>query len=119
MHELMITEDLIRMILEANQDHELDTQNSKIVEVVCELGKLTTYKQEPILFYYDILKKNTNFLKDSILKVNVIKGKILCNKCKRESEIDEPFELFCSKCDSDDVKIIQGQDFRLIEFKRE
>lgn len=115
----MITEDLIRMIVQANQEQNRNKGNFKISYVLCELGKLTTYKQEPILFYYDILKKDVDFLKDSTLKINVINGKIICNKCKKKTEIDEPFELFCSKCNSDDVKIIQGQDFKIIEYKRE
>ena len=39
-----------------------------------DIGNLTTYKEEPIIYYFEILKKESELLKDSTIVVNSVPG---------------------------------------------
>ncbi|MBN1502365.1 hydrogenase maturation nickel metallochaperone HypA [Candidatus Woesearchaeota archaeon] len=115
MHELRITKVLVEQIV-----NECNTNN--IIEpkrVIVELGELTNYKKEPILYYYDFIRSQTHLLENTELVINEIKGKIRCNSCSKESEIKENYLILCPLCKSLDVHIIQGRDFILKEIEGE
>jgi len=111
MHELAITKSLIDMI-----NCECRKNNiKKPKKVFCELGILTSFRSDPILFYFDELKKGKDILQDIELEIDEIFGRIKCNSCNQISTIKEEFILLCPNCDSSDVDIIEGQDFRIKE----
>jgi hydrogenase nickel incorporation protein HypA/HybF len=101
MHELAITKAIIEAI------KAKDSPRHAIVD----LGTLTTYKKDPIMYYFDMLKEESG-LKDTELKINVIPGKVICNECKEES-IVKPYMIICKHCNSLDVEIIQGKEIDL------
>lgn len=105
MHEMGITEEIIRLVLE-----ECDGRSPE--SVVLEVGELSSYKPEPVKFYFEMMRKGT-ILEKSVLEVLDIKGKVHCNSCKAESDIDEPIMIFCPECESGDVDIIQGKDIKI------
>ena len=111
MHELGIINQLIRSITEEAKKNKI----KKIKKVVIELGSLTSYKKEPISFYFDSLKLDHNLIKESVLTIKEINGKVKCNKCKKESDLKDPYLIYCDKCESHDVEIIQGKDFLIKE----
>ena len=82
----------------------------KLKKVVLELGKLTTYKKESILQYFDVLKNDFPVLEDTNLEINVVPGKIKCNKCKKESIVKDIYLICCGYCNDHDVKIIEGKE---------
>jgi len=100
MHELAITKELIRIA------HEECKGNVKIINV--KLGKMTTYRKEPIEFYFDQLKEGK--LKDATLQIEEIDGKIKCNTCKKSSTVEDPTMVFCPACESSDINFIKGRD---------
>ena len=110
MHELSVTKSLISLIL-----NKCNEKNIKPKVIITELGSLTSYKKDPILFNYDLLKKEEDLLKNTNLEVIEIKGKVLCNNCEKESIIDDNIMIFCPKCDSHNVEVIQGGKFKLKE----
>jgi hydrogenase nickel insertion protein HypA len=112
MHELSITRQLIEMIRK-----EAENKIKIINSVTIELGSLTAYKKEPLLFYFDALKRDFPFIKNTKLTVNEVVGKLKCNSCRKESRIDEPYMIFCPLCKSNDVVITRGKDFNIIEIK--
>lgn len=107
MHELGITQTLIKLILVECKEHHVESP--KVIEL--ELGHLTTYKKDAIMFHYSILKKENKVLKNSNLNIREITGKIFCNDCKKESNLEDPTMIFCQLCDSSEVEIIQGKEF--------
>jgi hydrogenase nickel incorporation protein HypA/HybF len=111
MHELSATNHLIELISNECQINKIKSPK----KIIVELGMLTTYKKDPILFYFDLIKKDIKLLKNSKLVIKEVKGKILCNKCKKESVINEAIMIFCQKCNSGDVEIINGKDLILKE----
>lgn len=104
MHERDVTQNLIDQVLKAT--------DKPIKQITAELGSLTTYKAEPIEFYFDNLKKEAEQLKNSTLKLIEIKGSIYCNSCKKESHVDDPTLMACN-CGSIDIKIKNGKDFMI------
>ncbi|MBN2422589.1 hydrogenase maturation nickel metallochaperone HypA [Candidatus Woesearchaeota archaeon] len=113
MHELSITKDLIELIKsECNKNKITNPKN-----IVLELGSLTTYKKEPILYYYNILKKEQPLLHNSALIINEIQAEMQCNGCNKKSKIKTIYDIFCPCCDSTNIEIIQGRDIRLLEIQ--
>ncbi|MBT4823884.1 hydrogenase maturation nickel metallochaperone HypA [Candidatus Woesearchaeota archaeon] len=106
MHEYGVTQSLVSQIL---VESEKNNVKPKIITV--ELGNLTTYKAESIKFYFDMLKKEHDLLKSAKLELNEVKGKLLCNQCKKEHEVQESHLIFCPKCEGHDIEIVAGKDF--------
>ncbi len=109
MHELSITKRIIEVILEEVQNKKCES----VKMVSLELGNLTTYSKNSILFYFDLLKKNFPIIKRSQIKIKEVKGKILCNNCGRTSFIKDPYLIFCNFCNSSDIAILQGKEFKI------
>ncbi|MFH1448022.1 MAG: hydrogenase maturation nickel metallochaperone HypA [Candidatus Micrarchaeota archaeon] len=107
MHELAVTKSIIRVVVSECRRRNVKTPK----KVIIELGNLTAYKKEPVLFYFDMLKTEERMLSETVLEVNEMPGKIRCNKCKKESGVNEAYLMMCPECESTDVEIIQGKDF--------
>ena len=113
MHEHGITNEVIHQILHYCEDN--DIRNPKRINV--ELGMLTTYKKDPVLFYFEGAKEKYPILKNAVLNIKEIKGKICCNNCKKENYVESSPLILCPICDSADIKIIQGKDIIIISIK--
>jgi Zn finger protein HypA/HybF involved in hydrogenase expression len=69
MHELAATKEIVRIV-----EEECRTRLVTPRKVVVEVGEGTTYKKEPLIYYYDILKEESKVLKKSTLVVHEIDG---------------------------------------------
>jgi hydrogenase nickel incorporation protein HypA/HybF len=107
MHELSAAKELLDIL-----EKECETKGiSNPKKVITRLGTLTTYSKEPIVFYFDQLKKQNDLLKDVVLIVEKENGKIRCKTCKKESFVKHSYLLFCPYCNSDDITVVEGKDF--------
>jgi hydrogenase nickel incorporation protein HypA/HybF len=106
MHELAITRELISLIKEECKEKSISKPN----KVLIHLGKMTNFNKEPILLYFDLLKKETPLIENSVLEIKELPGKLFCRSCRKKSEVEEPFMIFCPLCDSHDVELIQGKE---------
>lgn len=104
MHELNVARELVRLVLERSKHPK---------KVFVELGALTTFKAEPLKYYFDILKKQEPALKDAQLSITEVAGKVRCNACKKTGDVEPSFVHVCPACSSFDTVIIQGKDFIL------
>ena len=109
MHELSITKDLIRMIEQECSDKKIAAPK----RIVAELGSMASFKKDPIIFYFDLLKKENALLSKTELEIAEVTAKAYCARCRKTSMIDQPYLVFCGHCDSYDVKITEGRDFIL------
>jgi Zn finger protein HypA/HybF involved in hydrogenase expression len=110
MHELTESKELVKLLEEFSQ-------NGRIKEVTLVLGELTGLKKEPIEFYVEQLKKESEVLKDQLFSLIFIeeKGEVICNSCNKETTIIDPFLFVCENCGSQDVKVKSGKDFLIKE----
>ncbi|MBD3202788.1 hypothetical protein GF327_00705 [Candidatus Woesearchaeota archaeon] len=115
MHELSITKKIIEMI-----EKECSKNNIKKPDKIhAEIGELTTYKKEPIKYYFDILKKENHLLKKADIDMKIINGKIKCKDCKKENHIKEKYLILCPECGSGNIDILDGEDIRLKQIEGE
>jgi hydrogenase nickel incorporation protein HypA/HybF len=115
MHELSITKTLIEMAQKECAQNNI----AALSRIIVELGELTAYKSEPMLFYFNILKKENPVLRDTGLEIKTIRGRIRCNSCNNDSNIQEAFIMICPLCSSADVEILQGKDLILKQIEGE
>ncbi len=113
MHELKITETIIKKVLEECKRENIESPS----EITLELGKLTSFKKDSIEFYYDMFSKDVHELKNTKLIVKEVQGKLHCKSCKGASFVDEPFFMLCSHCNSGDFDIVDGKDIKIKEIK--
>ena len=114
MHELTITKTLIDLIISECKKEGIE--NPK--KIITELGALTAYKKDQILFYYELLKKESPYTLNAELIIKETHGKIECNKCKKESVVKDALTIFCPACNCCDVSIIHGREFIVKEIKK-
>jgi hydrogenase nickel insertion protein HypA len=112
MHELSITKALLDLVIKECEEH-----NAVPKTIVAELGSFTAYKKESILFYFDLLSKDLPLLKNAKLNIKEVKCKLHCNACKKDEYLKDPYDFFCSSCQSTNTAIIQGKEFKVIEIK--
>jgi len=107
MHELAVTQSLIRSVLSELEQNNVDNPKG----IVVELGLLTSYVKDSILFYYDLIRKDIPSLAHVDLIIHEVPGKIICRECNTEQTIQDPYLIFCKQCHSTNVDIIQGKEF--------
>jgi hydrogenase nickel incorporation protein HypA/HybF len=113
MHEHGITKNIVMMIVkECNKNNLKNLEN-----VILEIGKLTTYKKDSIIMYFDIFRDDFPVLEDTKLEIVEVPGKVKCNKCGEESEIKNAYLICCNNCKTHDVEIISGRDIIVKEIK--
>lgn len=104
MHELSVTRELVRQVLSVAP---------RPVEVHVELGLLTSYKPEPLKYYFDVLKRDNEQLADADLVIREVAGRIRCKTCHKESQVEPQYVFLCPVCSSLETDIIAGSDMIL------
>lgn len=66
MHELAITKEMIELVKKECQERGIKSLKS----IIIELGSLTTYKKDCILYYYDLLREQDELINSAELVVN-------------------------------------------------
>ena len=79
------------------------------------LGEFTNIIPEALKFGFEILCKDTA-LEGADLVINLLPLKIECSKCGNIS-ITEPGFFYCEKCGSNEVKIISGNEMKVVEIE--
>lgn len=113
MHELAITESLIDLV--AGECRKENIGSPK--KIIADLGALTGYKKDSILYYYDLLRKDIPILANAELEIREIRATVSCNSCKVKSVISEPYLALCSRCGSRDINITSGREFMVKEIQ--
>lgn len=104
MHELHTVKQLIEQILKECRANRIRRPR----RIYVELGELTTYKKEPVLFYFERIKKDEPLLSDAVLDIKMKKGLVRCRSCGRDTELEEPLLRVCAGCGSGSVKVLKG-----------
>ena len=87
MHELAITKQLVEDLLKLVKDMDLP----KVKKVVVDIGDKTSYKAEPMNYYFDELKTHYEAIKETIFQGQEIIGK---NVMLKEIETLKNISLF-------------------------
>ncbi len=106
MHELGVT----RMIIAELAAVAKEEGFARITAATILLGTLTTFKKEPILHYFEILKEESGLLRDARLAIAEVAGRVRCNACGETGTIDDAPMALCPACESADVEILNGKE---------
>ena len=113
MHEYGITNEVVHRILHECEDKDIKQPK----KILVELGELTSYKKESVLFYFENFKKENEILRNATLEIKMIKGRIKCNNCKKESVVEPSPIYLCPSCESVDVEVLQGNSIDILDIR--
>lgn len=106
MHEIGVLSKAVDMVEEIATNHNV----KDVKYITLEIGELSGYL--PIFFekYFPIVTEDRPIFKNTELKMDVIKGEALCNKCQTLYNVMKN-EGKCPCCGSREKKILGGQQF--------
>jgi hydrogenase nickel incorporation protein HypA/HybF len=107
MHELPITENLLKLVLE----HAERAEAGQVTDVHLVIGALSSIMGESVQFYWDILTEGT-IAAGSRLHFRRVPTTFRCNECEHRFE-PAGEDFLCPACSSPRVRVVAGDDLRL------
>jgi hydrogenase nickel incorporation protein HypA/HybF len=107
LHELGITEQLLNLTLE----HAARAQASRVTRLNLVIGELSSVVDESIQFYWEIMAKDS-IAAQAELHFERVPGRLYCLACQAEFAFSA-FEGQCPQCGGAQVKVVDGDQFRL------
>lgn len=105
MHELPVAQNILNIALR----HAGDAR--RVAQINLVIGDLSSIVGESVKFYWDLISKDT-IAEGSKINIERIKTLFHCNNCGKEFEpTNRKFD--CIHCDSDQVELVTGREFRL------
>lgn len=106
MHELAVTENIIRICCDEVKRHNVQ----RVLEVRLEIGELKGLVPNCIQYYFDIASKGTPAEGAKII-INKIPITMKCKKCGNEKEVTPCINYTCENCGSGDFSMVKGNEF--------
>ena len=108
MHELPVTESILRVVLTyANQNNV-----QKVTKIFLEIGEMSDLEDEWMQRYFEYISKDTIA---SEAKLDIIKKPVVmeCGDCNETFQVDikNDSELLCPGCSSKNSKLISGREY--------
>ncbi len=104
MHELKIAEELIGIIKEVAKTENL----KKVTKVNIQFGQMIQIVPDIFRCVFEGGVKGT-VAKRAQLYLEILPIKVVCKKCRIETELEELL-FVCDTCGSNDVELIQGRE---------
>ncbi len=108
MHELPITRQLLKHILEVARQHG----GRRVRAAHLVIGDLTSYMDDAVQFYFDILSRGT-LAEGARLVIRREPGQARCLDCGHPFPVTLPLPLGCPQCKSPRLEITGGDACRL------
>lgn len=105
MHELSVTEDILRIV----KEHAENGGASQVTDIYLVIGELSSFVDDSIQFYFDMLSPDT-IAEGATLHFERIKTRFRCRKCGHEFEPAER-DWLCPKCHALGGDVIAGKEF--------
>jgi hydrogenase nickel incorporation protein HypA/HybF len=107
MHELSVTESLLRIALE----HAEKANAQRVTDLNIVMGELSSMVDDSLQFYWEIIAKGT-IAEQATLHFRRVPAELECQTCfERYHPTDK--ELACPECNGVNTKIIAGEEFAL------
>ncbi|HSN95340.1 MAG TPA: hydrogenase maturation nickel metallochaperone HypA [Anaerolineaceae bacterium] len=107
MHELAVTEDILKIALEEAEKY----QANRVSDIFMTIGRLSSIVDDSVQFYWDHISKDT-LCEGAKLHFNRPPAIFKCNKCGQEYEIWDDL-LPCPACGSFDLEILSGNEMQV------
>jgi hydrogenase nickel insertion protein HypA len=113
MHEYSI----VQALLDQCEDIAQENEATKVTKVVCKIGIMSGIETHLLQTAFDTFKEKT-ICESADFIINQQKLKLLCQECQNEFELDD-IVYKCVKCDSLNVKVIDGEEMYLMSLEME
>ncbi|MEX2143269.1 MAG: hydrogenase maturation nickel metallochaperone HypA [Anaerolineales bacterium] len=108
MHELSVTQALLDLVVQ----RAATAQAARVTDIYIEIGDLASYVDESIQFYWDIISAGTA-AKGARLHFERIPLTMHCTACEKSFQPDGK-TFNCPGCGSEKVRVMSGEEFRLV-----
>jgi len=105
MHELSITQEVVRTVEDARRGAGLDL---RVTAVRLKIGRLTAVVPDCLKFYFEMLTKDTP-LEGAAVNIEIVPMNARCGACGAQFSLDEPMFL-CPECGSGETEILSGRE---------
>ena len=113
MHEYSI----VQSLLEQCEQHATKNDANIVTKVVIKIGILSGVEIHLFEEAFNMFKQDT-ICNSADLIINLQKIKILCSSCDNESELERN-EFLCPMCQSNEIKVLDGEDMFLMSLELE
>ena len=113
MHEYSI----VQSLLESCEEHAKQNNSQNVTKVVVKIGVLSGVEPDLLQTAFDTFKEKT-VCENAQFIINHQKIVIECLSCNEQSTLEKN-EFFCPKCQSNQVKVIDGEDMFLMSLEME
>jgi hydrogenase nickel insertion protein HypA len=114
MHEMAATAGIIGIVRSECERGGIKTPH----DIYLELGQLTPYVKECLTFYFETMRDEEGWSK-ARLHVKAVKGVLKCRRCGKRSSLRGGIILRCKSCESKDVEIVKGKEFKVTKITGE
>ena len=104
MHEMAITENLVKIVKEAAQQNAVQ----QVHAVRVKIGRLRQVIPETLQFCFGVLARGT-VAEQASLEIEEIPVTVKCRTCNSESVIEE-YVFLCPACGGGDVQVVSGKE---------
>jgi hydrogenase nickel incorporation protein HypA/HybF len=105
MHELALTQSILRIVEEAAQGHEV----KRVKEVRLKIGDYSGVVPQSLAYYFDLLSRDT-VAAGAQLRLERLPLLMTCRSCRWQGEIDK-HHIQCPQCGCIDLHLDQGREF--------
>lgn len=107
MHELPVTESLLRIAVE----HAEQAGADRITDLHLVLGELSSIVDDSVSFYWDVISEGT-IAQGAQLHFRRVSARMECLDCRHQYRPTEE-QLACPACSSSQIRILSGEEFYL------
>ncbi len=111
MHELGIMYHIVERVTKVMAENNV----SEVSKIVLEVGEVSGVVPEYLHKCYPAAIDDTK-LENTVLELDIIQAKSLCNNCKRTFATVENKNI-CPHCQSSDNVLLQGKEFSIREIE--
>lgn len=106
MHELAVTESIVRICSEEVMRHGVE----RVLEIRLQVGELKGLIPDCIQYYFDIVSKGTP-AEGAKLMINKIPVTLRCRDCGMEREVSPSINYACEGCGGKNFHMVKGNEF--------
>jgi hydrogenase nickel incorporation protein HypA/HybF len=107
MHELAVTESVLKIALE----HATAAGARRITDVHLVIGQLSSFVDDSIQFYWDIISSGTP-AEGAVLHFRRVPAELQCVVCGHRYHLTGD-DLACPQCGGMQMKVLAGEEFNL------
>lgn len=113
MHEYSI----VQSLLDTCEEHARQNESTNVIKINVKIGVLSGVEPDLLQTAFDTFKEKT-VCENAEFIIKHQKVVISCLNCGKESTLDK-HEFLCPKCESSEIKVIDGEDMYLMSLEME